>query len=75
MLIAEILLNMIDDITEETAYSLTVAEIVELIEVANKGYVIGELFADEDGLFLTLIKSGNQKVVATYPSVTQSGNI
>lgn len=69
MLIAEILLNMTDSAAEETTYLLTAAEIVELIEAANNGYVIHELIADDNKLILTLDGSKKRKIVATYSSV------
>lgn len=69
MTMMEILLDLLDNIsTEETTYtySFTAAEIIELIEVANNGYVIDELIADDSGLILTLAKSGERKIRAEY---------
>lgn len=69
MSITETLLDMIDSTAEKTTYSLTAAEIIELIEVANNGYVIDELIADDNKLILTLDGSKKRKIVATYSSV------
>lgn len=72
MTMMEILLDLLDNIsTEETTYtySFTAAEIIELIEVANNGYVIDELIADDNKLILTLDGSKKRKIVATYSSV------
>lgn len=69
MSITETLLDMIDSTAEKTTYSLTTAEIIELIEVANNGYVIDELIVDDNKLILTLDGSKKRKIVATYSSV------
>lgn len=69
MSITEIPLNMTDSTAEETTYLLTAAEIVELIETANNGYVIHELIADDNKLILTIDGSKKRKIVATYSSV------
>lgn len=69
MTMMEILLDLLDNISaKETTYtySFTAAEIIELIEVANNGYVIDELIADDSGLILTLAKSGERKIRAEY---------
>ena len=67
MSITETLLDMIDSTAEKTTYSLTTAEIVELLEVANNGFTIEELIANDKVLNLKLSKAGSRNIVVTYP--------